>query len=135
MARFSEGCFKRKNGKKKNRNGYCCWLAGYFDGLGRTLRFAGKALDAVFFSCWIRLFLRSRMSRCFRPFENCYRANLDTDAVACADVPVNCNVCSVYAKFFRRLNWTPNVVSLMLGYDFAFLFEVWIYRHHSSPIR
>lgn len=110
------------------------WSTGDFDGLSRTLRFTGKALDAVFLSCWIRLLLRSRMPRCFRPFENCYRTNLETNTVTCTDVPVYRNIRSVYAKFLRRLNWTPNIVTLMLTYDFAAFFEVWVYWHHNSPI-
>jgi len=71
----------------------------------------------------------------FCPFKNTNGTDFEADAVACADIPVNCNVCSVYAKLLGRLNWTPNVVTLMLGYDFAAFLEVWIYRHHSSPVK
>lgn len=105
-----------------------------FYGLGWALCFACQALYALAFSGWIGFLFRSWMSRRVCPFKQRYRANLYAYAISSADFPINRHVGSMYTKSFRRLNRSPNVMTLMLTSNRSVLFEVRINRQMISPI-
>jgi hypothetical protein len=92
-----------------------------------ALSFACQAFYAILFSCRVGFLLRSRVSRGIRPVKKSNGADLYADSVSSASVPVNCNSGSVYALFLRWFDRSPNVVALVLTYDFAFLLEFRIY--------
>ena len=106
----------------------CLW-GRYFYGLGWTLSFTGKALNAICFSGGVRLLFGSGMSRAFSPFKHVHGADVYTDAVSSAAFPVNSHCCSVDSKFCRRLHGSPDIVTLMLIRNFSILREVCVYWH------
>jgi hypothetical protein len=126
----------KKENKKvffKNRNRLSIVCSSDLYGLRWALSFAGETFYAVRLPCGVRLLFRVRMSRRICPVEHVYRADFYADSVAGADVPVNSHGAAVYAQLLRRFNRSPDVVTLMLGGDFAVLLEVRVYRQDDSP--
>jgi hypothetical protein len=103
-------------------------LLGDFYRLRWTLSFACQAFYAVLFSCGIRFLFRSGMPWRISPVEQCHRTDFNAHAITCANIPVDCNSGSMYALLLGWFNGSPNVVTLMLAYNFAFLLKVRIYR-------
>jgi hypothetical protein len=99
-----------------------------------TRSFTCKTLDAILFSCWVRLLFRGWMPRGISPLKNADRANFYADAVSSAYVPINSHVCSVNSKLCWRLHRSPNVVTLMLTSNFSVFLEIWVYWQTISPI-
>jgi len=133
-----QSCLSKISGKSKKKELLCYGFSPVlrwsdFYGLSWTLNFACKTLYAVFFSGWIRLLLGSRMTKSICPVKNAYRANLYANAVSCANLPVNCNVCSMNAKFRGRLHWSPDVMLVMLARNFSIFLEIWIYWQNNPP--
>jgi hypothetical protein len=64
----------------------------------------------------------------FGPVKQGDRAYFDADPVASTAIPVNRNFCPVDAQLLRRLNRSPNIMSLMLVNYGSFFLEVWINR-------
>jgi hypothetical protein len=108
------------------------WWSDFY-GLRWTRSFTCKTLDAILFSCWVRLLFRGWMSRGISPLKNADGANFYADAVSSAYVPVNRHVCSVNSKLCWRLNRSPNVVTLMLTSNFSVFLEIWVYGQTISP--
>jgi hypothetical protein len=73
------------------------------------------------------------MSGRFCPVKHGYRADFDADSVAVAGVPVNSNVCAMYAQLLWWFDWSPDVVTFVLTNDFAVLLKIGIYRQDISP--
>ena len=67
------------------------------------------------------------MSGSVRPLKQTHGAYIYTDAVCFTNVPVNCYIGSVYAKFLRRLYGSPDIMTLMLTHNFSIFLEIWIY--------
>ena len=51
------------------------------------------------------------MTGSISPLKYGYRTDFDAYSISTADVPVNSDVGSMYAKCFRRFDRTPNVMS------------------------
>ena len=101
----------------------------YFYRLRRALSFACHAFYAVLFSRRIRLLFRNRVPRRIPPIKHCHGADFQAYAVSSANVPINCNNCSMNTQLLRRFNRAPNVVTLMFTDDLAILLKIWVYRH------
>jgi hypothetical protein len=100
----------------------------YFYRLRRALSFACHAFYAVLLSRRIRLLFRNRVPRRVPPIEHCHGADFQADAVSSANVPINCNNCSMNTELLWRFNRPPNVVTLMFTNDLAILLKIWVYR-------
>jgi hypothetical protein len=74
------------------------------------------------------------MSLGIGPVEHCHWTHVDANTVSSAEIPVDCDISSVYALLLRRAYRPPDIVTLMLTYDLAFLLEFRVYRQTSSPI-
>jgi hypothetical protein len=94
-----------------------------------ALGFAGKTLNAVGLAHGVRPFLPIRR---LRPIIQRHGADIDTDAVSDADIPVYGDVGSVNSKFVR-FGGTPIFVSVVFAYNFSFGLKIMVYRqkiHH-----
>lgn len=74
------------------------------------------------------------MSLSISKFEHCHWTHVDANTVSSADIPIDCDISSVYALLLRRAYRPPDIVTLMLAYDLAFLAEFRVYWQTNSPI-
>jgi hypothetical protein len=114
---------------KIRRGDYCCLLHDnlwrrYFYRLCGALSFTGKTLYAVIFSSWIGLLLRCWMSWRISPVKHSYGADFYTYTVSSTHVPVDSYIGSMYAKFIRRFHRSPDIMIVMLTYDFAVFLKI-----------
>jgi hypothetical protein len=107
----------------------------YFDGLRRTLGLAGEAFYAFLFSGRIRFLLRVRVARRICPVKQRYGANLNANAVSCADIPVNGYSGPVDAQLLRRFDRSPYVVAVVLTSNLSRFLKIWIYGQIDSPVQ
>ena len=117
---------KWKSGRCRAKAAARLWRSDFYC-LGWTLCFACKTLYAICFSGWVRFLFRGLVSRSVCPIKEAYWTDFNANTVSGAAVPVNCNDCSMYAKFCRRLYWSPHVMTLMLTRDLSILLEICIY--------
>jgi hypothetical protein len=68
------------------------------------------------------------------PIKHGDRANFNADTVSSTDIPIDSYVCPVDTKLLRRLDWTPNVMAIMLTGNLSILLEIWIYRQSFHPL-
>ena len=70
------------------------------------------------------------MARSLSPLVQCYRADLNTNAVTSADIPVNRHASPMNTKLLWRFNRSPDVMTIMLIHDFPVLLEIRIDRQN-----
>jgi hypothetical protein len=67
------------------------------------------------------------------PIKQRHGANVKTDAVSCADVPVNSHDGPMDAQLLRGFNWPPDIVPIVLAFDLSVLLKICVYWQTDSP--
>ena len=74
------------------------------------------------------------MTRGFSPVIQRNWAHVDANTVSSTDIPVDCYVCSMNPKLQRRLNRSPNFVSVMFTNDLSFALKLRVYGQKSHQL-
>jgi hypothetical protein len=92
-------------------------------------------LYAVFFSGWVSFAVRKWVAGYINHIIKGNGANICTDAVSNAGVPVYRRCGSMYSKFCRGLDGSPGFVAVMFAYDLAFSLKIRVYWQNNSSIK
>ena len=96
---------------------------------------AGEALDAGALAGWVGFAVGKRMTGRVHHVIERDGADIGAEAVAHADIPVHCRVASMDTQLGRGLDGSPNFVSTVFTYNFAFSLKIRVNRQKQSPLK
>ena len=73
------------------------------------------------------------MSGRFAPIIERYRADVNADTVAHADIPVHGDVGSMYSLLRGELHWSPDFMPIMFAYNLSILLKIRVNRQKQLP--